>query len=127
MEMVSRATLAGMGVLVVTTFGSAQPTPQMMPDNLPPGMQLVIRDLDRTASEAVTHPNDIGYTLGVVTRKGLAWTNSYGYTDSGHQVRASSETTYGIGSDAFTAVMLLQLVRAGTVHLSDPLERYLPE
>jgi hypothetical protein len=98
-----------------------------MPDNLPPGMQLVIRDLDRTASEAVTHPNDIGYTLGVVTRKGLAWTNSYGHTDSGHQARASSDTTYGIGTEAFTAVMLLQLVRAGKVHLSDPVERYLPE
>jgi CubicO group peptidase (beta-lactamase class C family) len=102
--MLSRSTLACIGILAVTTFRSAQQTPPVMPDDLPPGMQLVIRDLDRTASEAVTHPNDIGYTLGVVTRKGLAWTNSYGYADSGHQVRASSETLYGIGCDEFTSV-----------------------
>jgi CubicO group peptidase (beta-lactamase class C family)/pimeloyl-ACP methyl ester carboxylesterase len=90
-------------------------------------MQLVIRDLDRTATEAATKPNDIGYTLGVVTRDGLAWTKSYGYADSAHQSPASSDTAYGIGSGAFTAIMLLQLAHAGAVHFSDPVEKYLPE
>jgi CubicO group peptidase (beta-lactamase class C family)/pimeloyl-ACP methyl ester carboxylesterase len=99
--------------MVWTGFALAQT------ENLPPGMSLVIRDLDRTATEAVKNPNDIGYTLAVVTREGLAWTKSYG--------RATSESAYRIGSGAFTAVMLLQLTRAGTVHLSDRVEKYVPE
>src|SRR5579871_3189528 len=86
-------------LMVWTGFALAQT------ENLPPGMSLVIRDLDRTATEAVKNPNDIGYTLAVVTREGLAWTKSYG--------RATSESAYRIGSGAFTAVMLLQLTRAG--------------
>jgi CubicO group peptidase (beta-lactamase class C family) len=98
-----------------------------VPDNLPPGMQTVIRDLDLTATEAATNPNDIGYTLGLVTRDGLAWTKSYGYADSARQAPAGSDTAYGIGSGAFTAIMLLQLAHAGTVHFSDPVEKYLPE
>jgi CubicO group peptidase (beta-lactamase class C family)/pimeloyl-ACP methyl ester carboxylesterase len=102
-----------------TACAFAQQITPAVPDNLPPGMPLVIRDLDRTATDAVKNPNDIGYTLGVVTRDGLAWSKSYG--------RATSDTVYGIGSGAFTAIMLLQLTHAGTVHFSDPVEKYLPE
>jgi CubicO group peptidase (beta-lactamase class C family)/pimeloyl-ACP methyl ester carboxylesterase len=90
-------------------------------------MQEVIRDLDRTASEAVRNPNDTGYTLGVVTRNGLAWTRSYGFADSGRHKPASDDTEYAIGTGAFTAIMLLQLVRDGKAHLSDPAEKYVPE
>jgi len=63
---------------------------------LPPGMQEVIRDLDRTASEAVRSPNDIGYTLGVVTQNGLAWTKSYGFADSGRRRPHRGRHEYGI-------------------------------
>src|SRR5215475_4435664 len=94
---------------------------------LPPGMQEVIRDLDHTASEAVRNPNDIGYTLGVVTRNGLAWTKSYGFADSGRRKPANDDTEYAIGTGALTAIMLLQLVRDGKAHLSDPAEKYVPE
>jgi CubicO group peptidase (beta-lactamase class C family) len=86
-----------------------------------------LQSATRNATDAATKPNDIGYTLGVVTRDGLAWTKSYGYADSARQSPASSDTAYGIGSGAFTAIMLLQLAHAGTVHFSDPVEKYLPE
>jgi CubicO group peptidase (beta-lactamase class C family)/pimeloyl-ACP methyl ester carboxylesterase len=105
----------------------AQQTPPTVPDNLPPGMSLVIRDLDRIATEAAANPKDIGYTLGVVNRGGLAWTKSYGYTSSARNTPATADATYGIGAGAFTAIMLLQLVHAGTVHFSDPVEKYIPE
>jgi CubicO group peptidase (beta-lactamase class C family)/pimeloyl-ACP methyl ester carboxylesterase len=90
-------------------------------------MSLVIRDLDRIATEAAANPKDIGYTLGVVTREGLAWSKSYGYTSSARNTPAGAETAYGIGAGAFTAIMLLQLVHAGTAHFSDPVEKYIPE
>ena len=96
-------------------------------ESLPPGMEEVIRDLDRTASEAVRNPNEIGYTLGVVTRNGLAWTKSYGFADSARLRPASDDTQYVMGTGALTAIMLLQLVRDGKAHLSDPAEKYIPE
>jgi CubicO group peptidase (beta-lactamase class C family)/pimeloyl-ACP methyl ester carboxylesterase len=90
-------------------------------------MQEVIRDLDRAASEAVKNPNDVGYTLGAVNRNGLAWEKSYGFADDARQQTASVDTQYRIGTGAFTAIMLLQLMRDGKVRLSDPAEKYLPE
>jgi CubicO group peptidase (beta-lactamase class C family)/pimeloyl-ACP methyl ester carboxylesterase len=108
-------------LLAVSSYSLAQT------DNLPPGMQEVIRDLDGAASAAVKNPNDIGYTLGVVTRNGLAWTRSYGFADSGRVRPASADTEYVVGTGAFTAIMLLQLVRDGKAHLSDATEKYVTE
>jgi CubicO group peptidase (beta-lactamase class C family)/pimeloyl-ACP methyl ester carboxylesterase len=126
--MFSGVTLRRLCALVVCTgYALAQPVTPAVPDNLPPGMQLVIRDLDRTAADAVTRPDDISYTLGVVTRDGLAWTKSYGSAGPARQAPATADTAYGVGAGAFTAVMLLQLVHAHTVHFSDPVEKYLPE
>ena len=96
-------------------------------ETLPPGMQEMIRDLDGAASEAVKNPNDVGYTLGVVTRNGLAWTKSYGFADTGRTRPAGAETHYAIGTGAFTAIMLLQLVRDGKAHFSDAAEKYVTE
>lgn len=68
-------------------------------------------------------------TVGVVAGSRLAWTRSVGFADMKGRRRAGRNTVYRIGSvtKPFTAVMLLQLVAAGRVHLSDPVERYLPE
>ena len=122
--MFSNVTFVRWGLLiVVAAYALAQPPA----DNLPPGMPLVIRDLDRTATEAVKNPNDVGYALGVVTRAGLAWSKSYGYADSARRNPAAADTAYRIGSGAFTAIMLLQLTHAGTVHFSDPVAKYVPE
>jgi CubicO group peptidase (beta-lactamase class C family)/pimeloyl-ACP methyl ester carboxylesterase len=90
-------------------------------------MDEVIRGLDSSASEAVKNPNDIGYTLGVVTRNGLAWSKSYGFADSGRTRPAGVDTEYTIGTGAFSAIMLLQLVRDSKAHFSDPAEKYVPE
>ncbi|MBZ5623627.1 MAG: hypothetical protein LAQ69_33620 [Acidobacteriia bacterium] len=79
-------------LVVLTGCAFAQQMTPAVPDNLPPGMPLVIRDLDQTAAQAARNPNDIGYTLGVVTRDGLAWTKSYGYADSVRHAPATSDT-----------------------------------
>ena len=108
-------------LLLLSSYSFAQT------ETLPPGMPEVIRDLDVAASEAVKNPKDIGYTLGVVTRTGLAWTKSYGFADSGRTRPAGVDTEYAIGTGAFTAIMLLQLVRDGKTHFSDPAEKYVTE
>ncbi|MEO8450816.1 MAG: serine hydrolase [Gemmatimonadota bacterium] len=68
-------------------------------------------------------------TIGVIAGKELIWTRSYGYADMKARRFAGRRTVYRIGSitKPFTAVMLLQLVEAGKVKLSDPVERYFSE
>lgn len=52
-----------------------------------------------------------------------------GLADAETKAPAASDTIYRIGSvtKQLTALMLLQLVQAGKVHLSDPVEKYFPE
>ena len=67
-------------------------------------------------------------TVGVVVGARLAWTRSVGFADMKARRLASRSTVYRIGSvtKPFTAVMPMQLVAAGRVRLSDPVERHLP-
>lgn len=68
-------------------------------------------------------------TVGVIAGSELVWTRSVGFADMKTRRLANRNTVYRIGSitKPFTAVMLMQLVAAGRVQLSDPVERYLPE
>jgi CubicO group peptidase (beta-lactamase class C family) len=68
-------------------------------------------------------------TVGVIAGSELVWTRSAGFADMATRRPATRGTVYRIGSitKPFTAVMLLQLAAAGTVRLSDPVERFLPE
>jgi CubicO group peptidase (beta-lactamase class C family) len=68
-------------------------------------------------------------TVGVIAGSQLVWTRSVGFADVKTRRLANRSTVYRIGSitKPFTAVMLMQLVAAGRIQLSDPVERYLPE
>ena len=79
------------------------------------------RSSPKTASAATT--------VRVVKGNALAWAKGYGLADIEARTPATAETVYRIGSitKPFTAVMLLQLVETGTVRLTDPVEKYLPE
>ena len=68
-------------------------------------------------------------TVGVISGSQLVWTRSVGFADMTTHRAANRNTVYRIGSitKPFTAVMLMQLVAAGKVQLSDPVERHLPE
>jgi len=118
------------GVSVAATLAAAAPAQQNAPNpatELPAGLAQVIRDFDRTAAAAVKNPADISYALGVVTRDGLAWSGSYGFTDAGRQSVATADTAYHAGTSALTSIMLLQLMHDGIVHLSDQVTTYVPE
>jgi CubicO group peptidase (beta-lactamase class C family) len=70
-----------------------------------------------------------GVTVGVIVEGKLRWTNSLGFADIAQRRPASRETVYRIGSvtKMFTGVMLHQLVAAGVVRLSEPVEKFYPE
>jgi CubicO group peptidase (beta-lactamase class C family) len=84
--------------------------------------------IDSLARGALAIDNVGSLTIGIVNDTGLVWTHSYGMADARSKKPATAATVYRTGSitKQFTALMLLQLVRAGTVRLSDPVDRYLP-
>jgi D-alanyl-D-alanine carboxypeptidase len=92
-------------------------------------LQAQLAEVDSViAAELAKHP--VGsVTAGVVAGKQLIWSKSYGDADIEKKIPADADTVYRIGSitKMFTALMLEQLVDAGKVHLSDPVEKYFPE
>lgn len=83
---------------------------------------------DMAAMELVKEP--VGsVTVGLVSGAQLIWARSIGYADMENKILATRDSVYRIGSitKQFTALMLLQLAAEGKVHLSDPVEKYLPE
>jgi CubicO group peptidase (beta-lactamase class C family) len=85
--------------------------------------------IDEFTRRTLPKQNPASLAVAIVTGGRLAWSKAYGYADMERSIPATTETIYRIGSvtKQFTALMLLQLVENGKVHLSDPVEKYLPE
>jgi len=109
----------------------------MRPSDSPPAVVTVsaeslkpqIAKIDTMTAEELAR-NPVGSaTIGIVSGKQLIWSKSYGDADREKKTPADADTIYRIGSitKMFTALMLEQLVEAGKVHLSDPVEKYFPE
>jgi CubicO group peptidase (beta-lactamase class C family) len=94
-----------------------------------PELRALIERLDRRAAAELAKDNRGSVSVGVVSGANLVWAKSYGLADMEKKIPASRDTIYRIGSitKQFTALMLLQLVQDGKVHLSDPVEKYFPE
>jgi CubicO group peptidase (beta-lactamase class C family) len=88
-----------------------------------------IRTVDKLFAAEYQKERSAGLTVGIVSGRELVWTNNYGFADVENGKPATKETVYRIGSitKQFTALMLLQLVQAGKVHFSDPVEKFFPE
>jgi len=98
---------------------------QAPPVDLAPAIEAI----DTMVATELARDNLGSITVGVVADGRLAWTRSYGYADMEKKLPATSDSIYRIGSitKQFTALMLLQLVEQGKVHLSDPVEKYFPQ
>src|SRR5215475_12147752 len=92
-------------------------------------LQNSFKQVDALAAAELAKDNRGSVTVGVVSGGELVWTKSYGYADMEKKTPATKDTVYRIGSitKQFTGLMLLQLVEAGKVRLSDPVEKYFPE
>jgi len=68
-------------------------------------------------------------TLGIVEHGCLAWVGNFGTLGPNSTNAPTERSIYPIASitKVFTGVMLLQLVERGKIHLTDPVERYVPE
>lgn len=96
---------------------------------VPAELQEAIGRIEDITALELAKENVGSLTIGVVSGKDLVWTRSFGYADMEQKVMATRSSAYRIGSISkqFTALMLLQLVADGKVHLSDPVEKCLPE
>jgi CubicO group peptidase (beta-lactamase class C family) len=120
-----------------------RPTTQSLPLPLPasalPPVDAALDARLRGIAQAAFDREPVGsLTVGVVRGGQLIWTASYGANvppgaEPGkvapRPAPADERTVYRIASvtKQFTALMLLQLVNEGVVHLSDPVSRYVPE
>ena len=88
-----------------------------------------LQRIDSMAGAEFAHDSIASFTIGVVTPQGLVWTKSYGFADMSTRRLANRQSVYRIGSitKMFTGLMLQQLVAAGKIRLTDPVERYYPE
>jgi CubicO group peptidase (beta-lactamase class C family) len=112
-------------LLAPSAYSQTQPLRTAQTSHLPKAIEQV----DALATAAMAEENIGGITIGVVSGGKLVWTKSYGYADVARKIPVTKDNVFAIGSIAkqFTALMLLQLVEQGKVHLSDPVEKYLPE
>lgn len=94
-----------------------------------PKLRSSIEQIDKMTADEFAKDNIGSVTIGIVSGSQLVWTKSYGYADTEKKVPATRDTVYRIASvtKQFTGLMLLQLVERNRVHLSDPVEKYLPE
>lgn len=88
-----------------------------------------VKAIDALAAAEFEKSKGGSITVGVVNGRKLYWTRSYGYADIEKKELATKDTVYRIGGMTvkFTALMLLQLVQAGKIAISDPVEKYFPE
>jgi CubicO group peptidase (beta-lactamase class C family) len=95
----------------------------------PQSLTSALAELDTYAAGEYAADPIGSLTIGVVADGGLAWTRSYGFADVDAKRTATEQTPYRVGSitKQFTALMLLQLAERGTVRLSDPLVKHVPE
>jgi len=102
---------------------------QAPPPSPPPELREALGRIEEMAALELAKENVGSVTIGIISGPDLTWTRSFGYADMENKVLATRGSVYRIGSitKQFTALMFLQLVQEGKVHLSDPVEKYLPE
>jgi CubicO group peptidase (beta-lactamase class C family) len=94
-----------------------------------PTIAAALEDVERLTTAEFARDRLGSVTVGVISGPDLIWVRSFGLADVERRIPATPDTVYRIGSmtKPFTGLMLLQLVEAGKVHLSEAVEEYFPE
>ena len=115
----------GVFILLCVPFAAPAATAQTATQKAIPG----IVTMDSLVAAEFARDSVGSITAGIVSGSDLVWTKSFGFANMGSRRLADRRTVYRIGSvtKMFTATMLLQLVNAGRVKLSDPVARFYPD
>lgn len=70
-----------------------------------------------------------GVTAGIIENGELVWQFHHGFADEASKSKIAGNSIYPVGSltKMVTGIMLLQLMEAGKIHLTDPVSMYVPE
>jgi CubicO group peptidase (beta-lactamase class C family) len=100
-----------------------------VPSTQAPSLESVFAQLDTELAADFAKDGVGAASIGVTVGPKLVWTRHYGFADMEAKRPPTSDTAYRIGSitKQFTALALLRQVEAGTMRLSDPLEKFVPE
>ncbi|MEX2272809.1 MAG: serine hydrolase domain-containing protein [Vicinamibacterales bacterium] len=100
-----------------------------VPSTQTPSLDAVLAQLETQLAADFATDGVGGASIGVIVGPKLVWTKHYGFADMEAKRVPTNETAYRIGSitKQFTALALLRQVEAGTMTLSDPLEKHVPE
>ncbi len=87
------------------------------------------RDLDARVASFVREHRLAGAMAGVVSGDDLAWRSGCGYAELAGRKPPQASTLYRIASitKTFTGTAILQMCKAGRLHLDDPAVAHLPE
>lgn len=98
-------------------------------NKVPPQLSAAIEQVEGMTATELAKDNLGSVTVGIISGPDLIWARSFGMADMEKKIPATTDSVYRIGSitKQFTALMLLQLVDVGKVHLTEPIEKYLPE
>ena len=68
------------------------------------------------------------FSISLVDRDRVVWSDGFGFQDEDKKVPATAETVYRVGSVSklFTDIAIMQLVEKGMLDLDAPIEKYLP-
>ncbi len=115
--------LSLLSLLLVTALVASPATQQA------PGLDAVLAALETQLAAEFEKDGVGGASIGVIDGGKLVWTKNYGFADMEAKRAPTADTVYRIGSitKQFTTIALLRQVDAGTMALTDPLEKHVPE
>ena len=98
-------------------------------NGMAPQLTAAVQQVEFLVADELAKDNVGSVTVGIISGPDLIWAKSFGVADMEQKIPATPDTVYRIGSitKQFTGLMLLQLVEAGKVHLSEPVEKFFPE
>lgn len=103
---------------------AAEP-PALTAEQLAP-IKHAVSELIRKEMKAKDVP---GLSIALVENQKIVWAEGFGFADRARRLPARADTLYSTGglSMLFTAAAVLQFADQGTIHLDQPVKRYLPE
>ena len=85
--------------------------------------------VDAYCHDQITHKASPSISVAIVKRGNVVYAKGFGFADLEHDVPATPESVYRIGSitKQFTATMIMQLIKEGKLSLDQPFRPILPE
>jgi CubicO group peptidase (beta-lactamase class C family) len=117
-------TVVVVALLWATSFAPLERSSAQVP---PPPR--TIPELESRIRNVLESTHTPGISIAVVSRDSVMWQAGLGLADLASGREATSESLFRVGSTSktFTALLVLLLEQEGTLHLDDPIRRYVPE